>query len=88
MPFPMEGFRDSEEGGKKTVRWSPYMEELDSSNSLSFELMPTENGSVGREDRWPSPVRDLVLDGAGSSYVVPPVLSCISSNGEKNEGEP
>jgi len=29
-----------------------------------------------------------VLDGAGSSYVVPAVLSCGSSNGEKNEGEP
>jgi len=30
MPFPMEGFGDSEGGGKKTVRWYPYMEELDS----------------------------------------------------------
>ena len=48
MPFPMEGFGDSEGGGKKTVRWSPYMEELDSSNSMSFEVMPTENGSVGK----------------------------------------
>jgi len=36
MPFPMEGFRDCEGGGKKTAQWSPYMEELDSSNSLSF----------------------------------------------------
>jgi len=44
MPFRMVGFGDSEGGGKKTVRWSPYMEELDSSNSSSFELMPTENG--------------------------------------------
>jgi len=88
MPFPMEGFRDSEGGGKKTVRWSPYMEELDSSNSSSFEVMPTENSSVGKEDRCTSPVRDLVLDGAGSSYEVPAVLSCVSSNGDKNEGEP
>jgi len=30
MPFPMEAFEDSEGGGKKTVRWSPNMEELDS----------------------------------------------------------
>jgi len=29
-----------------------------------------------------------VLDGTGSSYVVPAVLSYVSSNGEKNEGEP
>ena len=36
MPFLMEGFGDSEVGGKKTVRWSPYMEELDSSNSTSL----------------------------------------------------
>jgi len=41
MPFPMEGFGDSDGGGKKTGRWSPYMEELDGSNSSSFELMPT-----------------------------------------------
>jgi len=88
MPFPMEGFGDSEGGGKKTVGWSPYMEELDSSNSSSFELMPTEGGAVGKEDRCASPVKDLVLDGAGSSYVVPAVLSYVSSDGEKNEGEP
>jgi len=25
MPFPMEGFGDSDGGGKKTVRWSHYM---------------------------------------------------------------
>jgi len=75
MPLQMEGFGDSEGGGKKTLRWSPYMEELDSSNSSSFELMPTDNGSVGREDRCASPMRDLVLDGTGSSYVVPAVLS-------------
>jgi len=85
MLFPMEGLGESEGGGKKTVRWSPYMEELDSSNSTSFELMPTENGSVGKEDRCTSLVRDLALDGAGSNYVVPGVLSYVSSNGEKNE---
>jgi len=84
----MEGFGDSDGGSKKTVRWSPYMEELDSSHSSSFELMLTESGSVGKENRCTSPVSDLVLDGAGSSYVVPAVLSYVSSNGEKNEGEP
>jgi len=88
MSFPMEVFGDSEGGGKKTVRWSPYMEDLDSSNSSSFELMPTENNSVGKEDRCASPVRNLVLDGAGSNYGVSAVLSYISSNGEKNKGEP
>jgi len=87
MPFTTEGLGDSEGGGKKTVRWSPYMEELDSSNSTSFELMPTENGSVGKEDRCASPVRDLVLDGTGSSYVVTAVLSYVSSNGKKNNDE-
>ena len=51
------------------------MEELDSSNSWSFELMPTESGSVGKEGRSASPVRNLVLDGTGNSYVVPAVLS-------------
>jgi len=25
MPFPMDGFGDSEGGAKKTMRWSPYM---------------------------------------------------------------
>jgi len=88
MPFPMEGFGDREGGGKKTVRWFPYMEELDSSNSSSFELMPTENGSVGKEGRYASPVRDLVVNGTGSSYVVPAVISYVSSNGENKEGEP
>jgi len=88
MPLPMEGFGDSVGCGKKTVKWSPYMEELYNSNSSSFELMPTENGSVVNEDRCASPVRNLVLDGTGGSYVVPVVLSYISSNGEKNEGEP
>jgi len=62
MPFPLEGFGDSEGGGKKTVRWSPYMKELDSSNSSSFEVMPTESGSVGKEYRCASPVRNLVWD--------------------------
>jgi len=81
MPFPIEGLRDSEDGSKKSVKWSPYVEELDSSNSLSFELMPTESGSVAKEGRYASPVRNLVLDGTGSSYVVPLVLSCVSSNG-------
>jgi len=88
MPFPVEGFGDSEGGGKKIVRWSPYMEEVDSSKSSSFDLIPTENGSVGKEGRCASPVRDLVLNGTGSSYVVPAVLSYVSSNSEKNEGEP
>ena len=88
MPFLMEGFGDSDSGGKKTVRWSPYMEELDSSNSSSFELMPTESGAVGKNDGFASLVWDLVLDGTGSSYVVLAVLSYVSSNGEKNDGEP
>jgi len=30
IPFPMEGLGDSEGGGKKTVKWCLYMEELDS----------------------------------------------------------
>jgi len=64
------------------------MEELDSANSSSFELMPTENGSFGKEDRCASPMRDLVLDGAGSCYIVPAVLSHVSSNGKKKEGDP
>jgi len=88
MLFPMEGLGDSEGGGKKTVTWSPYMEELDCPNSFSFELMPTESGAVGKEDRCALPIRNLVLEQAGSSYVVPAVLSYVSSNGEKNEGEP
>ena len=41
MPFPMEHFGDSEGGGKKAVRWSPYIEELDSSNYPILQLMPT-----------------------------------------------
>jgi len=49
-------------------------------------LMPTEIGSVGKEGGCASPVRYLVLDGTGSSYVVPAVLSYVSSNGKKNEG--
>jgi len=75
-------------GSRKTVRWSPYIEELDSANSKSFELIQTESVSVGKEDRCALPVRDLVLDGAGSSYVVPAVLSYVSSSGEYNECEP
>jgi len=88
MPFLMDGFGDSEGGGKKNVNWSPYVEDLNSSNSSSFKLMPTENGSVVNEDRCDSGVRNLVLDGTGSSYLVPAILSYISFNGEKNEGEP
>ena len=88
MPFLMEGFGHSEGDGNKNGRWSPFMEELDTSNSSSFELMPTESGSIGKEDRCSLPVRNLVLDGTGSSYVVPAVLSYVSCNGEKNEGEP
>jgi hypothetical protein len=88
MPFPMDGFFESEGGGKKMVRWSSYKEEVDSSNRASYELMPDEQGSSGQEERCASPVRDLVLDGAGSSYVVPAVLSYVSSAGEKVESEP
>jgi len=88
MPSQIDGFGDSEGGGKKTVRWSPYIEELDSLNSSSYELMPTENGSVEKECRRALPVRNLVLDGTGSNYVVPAILLYVSSNGEKNEGEP
>ena len=29
-----------------------------------------------------------MLEGTGSSYIVPAVLSSLSSNGEKNDGEP
>jgi len=88
MPFPMEGFRDSEGGGKKTVKWSPYIEELDSSSSLSLELTPTKDGLVGKKDRCASPMRNLVLDRTGSSYVEPAVLSYVSFNGKKNKAEP
>ena len=88
MPFPIKGFGNSKGGGKKTMRWSPYKEELDSSNSSSFELMPTESSSVEKESRCASPVGNLVLGGTGSSYIVPAVLSYVSSNSEKNESEP
>jgi len=74
IPYPMDGFGDSKGGGKKIGGWSPYMEELDSSNTSSFELMPTERGSVGKEGRCASPMRNLVLDGTGNSYVVSAVL--------------
>ena len=30
MPFPMQGFGDNKGGGKKTMRLSPYTEELHS----------------------------------------------------------
>jgi len=50
--------------------------------------MPTESGSVGKKDICASPVRNLVLDGIGSRYVVPAVVSYVSSNGEKNKGGP
>ena len=42
--FPMKGFGDSEGGGKKTVRWCLYMEDMGTSNCSSFELMLTERG--------------------------------------------
>jgi len=74
IPFLMEDFGDSEGGGKKTVRWSPYIEGLDSSNSLSLELIPMEGGSVVKKGRCTLLVRDLVLDRTGSSYVVPAIL--------------
>ena len=88
MPFPMESDADVVGSGKKMVTWSSYKEELDSSNSSSFELMPTENDSEGTGARCVSPVRNLVLDGTGSNYVVPAVLSLVSSAGEKVESEP
>jgi len=60
---------------------------LDSSNLSSVDLLPTENGLVGKENRRASPVMNLVLDGKGIKYVVPAVLSYVSSNSEKNDGE-
>jgi len=62
MPLLIECFGHCEGGGNKTVKWSPYVEELDSSNSSSFELMPTEHCSVRKEVRCTLPVRDMVLD--------------------------
>jgi len=50
--------------------------------------MPTKSGSVRKEDRCASPVRNLVLGGTGSSYIVPAALSYVSSNSEKNVCEP
>ena len=67
MAFLIEGFGNCEGGGKKTVRWSAYIEELDSSHSSSFELMATENGSVVKENRCTSPMRNLLLDRTGSN---------------------
>jgi len=88
MYFLMEGLGDSEGGNRNIVRWSTYMEELDSSNSLSLELMLSEDGSAGKEVRSTLPMRNLVFDGTGSSYIVPTVFSFVSFKGEKNEGEP
>jgi len=88
MPLPMEGSGDSEGGIKKTMRWSPLMEGLNSLNSSSFEVMPTDGSSLGKEGKCASPVRDLGLDGTGSTYVVPAIHSYVSSNCRKNEGEP
>jgi len=88
MPCLMEGFGDSEGGGNKAVKWSPYKEEFDGSNSSGFELIATESGSIRKEGRYASPVRNLVLDGTGSSYVVPVIRSYASSKGEKNKAEP
>jgi len=69
------------------VRPSLCMEDLESLQASSFELMLTESSLVGKEDRYASPMRNLVLDRRGSNYVVPAVLSYISSNRKKNEGE-
>ena len=69
------------------MKWSPYIEVLDSSNSSRFELVATESGPVGKEGRCALSVRNLVLDGTGTRYVVPAVLSYFSSNSEKKEGE-
>jgi len=49
--------------------------------------MPTESGSDGKEGRCSLPMRDLVLDEIGSSYVVPAELSYVSSSTKKNKGE-
>jgi len=70
------------------VRWFPFIKELDRLNSMTFELMPTESGSVGKKGRCTSPMKNLVLYGTGSSYVVPAVLSYFYSNGETNVSEP
>jgi len=74
MPFPIEGFGDSEGGGNKTIEWSPYVEELDRSNSSSVELMLIESRSVGKEGRCASHMYNLVLYSSGCSYIVPAVL--------------
>ena len=88
MPMPMGGLVDTEGGYKKTVRWSTYMEELYSSNFSSFELMSIESSLVGKERRCSLLMRNLVLDGIESNYVVPALFSYDSSNGEKNKVEP
>ena len=59
MSCQIEGVGDSEDGGQKTMRWFPYIEELDMSNSTSFVLMPIQSGSVGEDGRCTSPLRNL-----------------------------
>jgi len=88
MLFPIKGFGLNEGGSRKTLWWSTYIEELNSSNSSNFELMPTESGSVGKDGRCTSPVRNLVLDRIGSSYIVPGKLLYRSSNSEKDKRKP
>jgi len=63
------------------------MQELGSSISSSFELIPTNASSTAKEGRSASLVSNLVLDKIGSRYIVPTVLLYVSSNGEKNEND-
>jgi len=49
--------------------------------------MPTKSGSVKEEGRCTLPVSYLVLDATGSSYLLPAVLSYMSSDVEKNDGK-
>jgi len=88
MPFQIEGFFKNVGGGKKPAKWSSHKKGLDDSNHTSYELMPAKAGLDGLGGRCSSPVRDLVLDGMESSYIVSAVLSCVSSAGEKVESEP
>jgi len=74
MHFLKQGFRDVEGGVKKTLRWTPYMEYLDSLNSTSCKLIPTESGAVGNDDRFVPPMKNQLFNGRGSSNVVPTVL--------------
>jgi len=87
MPFPIYGFGYREVDSRKTIRWSPYMEELSSLNSSSFTPMPTESGLAGKKGRCASPIRNLMLDKTGSNYIVPAVLLYIISIDEKNKGK-